>query len=618
MAPFRKSLSALLIGFSLSPVAWSLGFGELQLQSDLNQPLQAEIPILGVPAYANDSVRIRLGKREDFAALGYDYAPEMDDIRAELQQRDNRLVLQLRSRTALREPLLNLVLVAEEGNTRYLRDYAILLDLPDNRARSLASEVIERNVAPPITSTDSPAVIPATTPSATATTSAAPTAPAPTTTSTITSAPTERSATFTANQTVYGPTQAGESLSIIAHRLGKAAGVEWQAYGVALYHTNPNAFLGGDPNRLKAAVPLQLPNPADVARYQRRDWLALFNAPASGVADKVPVRETVAAVSSAAPTPVASPQTSDETVSAAVLSTLQQQNSELKTELAAATARMQALETQLAQLDSRYQSLTAQAASTPVVTEATVIESATPESATSESAPSESAPSESTTATPQTAATAESVSAPVVAAVPESPPAAPPVNIEVRDRVPASEVVTATAADNVVTPSQPSVWSLIMWPLAVVVALIAAGAVFWQWRERRQHNKLLQPRTKAPRVPKPVLPAAEVDEPAVPQIELGNADRRMLKIKQVQSALETYLAYQRFDRALELLEHEMHIAGDDLVLRRQLQRLQKDVRNAQTEWQESHKEQMSELFDRATTTHVDKPAARDDSKKTLG
>lgn len=604
MAPFRKSLSALLVGFSLSPVAWSLGFGELQLQSELNQPLQAEIPILGVPAYASDSVRIRLGKREDFSALGYDYSPEIDGIRAELVQRDTRLVLQLRSRDALREPLLNLVLVAEEGNTRYLRDYAILLDLPGSRSAAALAPLADAapkavandvGVAPTTASTTTVS----TTASATANTSPVTTTPATTTVAATPATPVKQIA-ITPTATAYGPTQPGESLSQIAYRLGKAAGVEWQAYGVALYHANPNAFLAGDPNRLKAAVPLLLPNAGDVARYQRSDWQALFAGPVATRATRASAATVAAETSATSATaatdtmiaPAVALVPAETPVSASTLANLQQQNIELKTELAAATARMQALEAQLAQLDNRYQALTAQA---PV------------------------------SAAPAVAAD-PSNGQDRIATTPDSPPASTPaattpVRIEVRDQLAATDnAVPAPAATSaeVTTPSQPSVWSLIAWPLAVVVALIFAGAAFWQWRERRQHDKLLQPRAKTPRTPKPVLPAAEVDEPAAPQIEVGSADRRILKIKQVQSALETYLAYQRFDRALELLEHEMHIAGDDLVLRRQLQRLQKDVRNAQTEWQESHKEQMSELFDRATTTHIDKPVARDDSKKTSG
>lgn len=604
MAPFRKSLSALLVGFSLSPVAWSLGFGELQLQSELNQPLQAEIPILGVPAYASDSVRIRLGKREDFSALGYDYSPEIDGIRAELVQRDTRLVLQLRSRNTLREPLLNLVLVAEEGNTRYLRDYAILLDLPGSRSAAAlapladaAPEAVANDVGVAPTSASTTTV--STTASATANTAPVTTTPATTTVAATPATPVKQIA-VTPTATAYGPTQPGESLSQIAYRLGKAAGGEWQAYGVALYRANPNAFLAGDPNRLKAAVPLQLPGTGDVARYQRSDWQALFAGPVATRAARAPAATVTAETSTTSATvatdtttaPAVALVPAETPVSASTLANLQQQNIELKTELAAATARMQALEAQLAQLDNRYQALTAQA---PV------------------------------SAAPAVAAD-PSNGQDRVAATPDSPPASTPaattpVRIEVRDQLVATDnAVAAPAATSaeVTTPNPPSVWSLIAWPLAVVVALIIAGAAFWQWRERRQHDKLLQPRVKVPRAPKPVLPAAEVDEPAVPQIEVGSADRRILKIKQVQSALETYLAYQRFDRALELLEHEMHIAGDDLVLRRQLQRLQKDVRNAQTEWQESHKEQMSELFDRATTTHIDKPVARDDSKKTSG
>ena len=611
MAPYRLSLPALLIGLAFSPIASSLGFGELQLQSQLNQPLQAEIPILGVPAYASDSIRIRMGRREDFAALGYDYAPEVDDIRAELQQRDNRLVLQLRSRAALREPLLNLVLVAEEGSTRYLRDYAVLLDLPGERSAVVAprAEAVPTQAQTQIESQTGTLT----------SNSVSPALPAAATTAGIAAEPAP--AATSVSDTRYGPTQPGESLSTIAHRLGKARGELWQAFGVALYHANPEAFIAGDPNRLKAAVALRMPDAGAVARYQRRDWNALFNA-SNDTSRVAPAAVRTVAETAATPTaPVIETSQTVAPVSTSELQTLQQQNAELKAELIAATNRMQALETQLAALDARYANLSATA-----TTATGPASSATTASGNTEPTPTAPAetPNAAATQTPEQSVVPQQAVAPQQAA-PVATTAAAPVTIEIRDTLAAAAIpaaATATVTGLTETDNRSGTENLTLqnglWSLLVVAGLAVSGMLFWQWSERRQHKGARAERPRNARVPRPVLPLAEAEEPSAPVVDTSSPDKRMLKLKQVQAALETYTTYQRYDRALELLEQEMHVAGDDLLLRRQLQRLQKQMRQEQLSWQQSQQQTLSDQFDRATTSQVDKPASRDESKKTSG
>ncbi|NQD36998.1 hypothetical protein HPT27_08170 [Permianibacter sp. IMCC34836] len=654
MAPYRLSLSALLIGLSFSQPALPLGFGDLQLQSQLNQPLQAEIPILGVPAYAADSVKVRLGKREDFAALGYDYLPEIDDVRTELLVRDNRLVLQLSSRRALREPLLNLVLVAEEGSTRYLRDYAVLLDLPGTPAPATipATSLATAPTAAATTSTPVSANRIPDTAASVATSAAINELPPSAEHAPVTHLPAEKTANPAVNQnppaalvstssansnataeTVYGPTRPGESLSTIAHRLGKARGDEWHAFGVALYQANRDAFIAGDPNRLKMAMPLKLPSAAEVQNYQRQDWLALFNANRAAGQSQVASTATETVITTVAPpaksvsvdgnagaqavksstagsstTIVATARSATD--SAAVnLQQLQQENLSLKTDLQAATARLQALETQLNQMDSRYAELmqreTERMNSAATANSATVSPSVTETAAGSEQAVTTESPTASEQAAEQAATTFV---------------AAEPVTVRVNDTLAESSNANQAVSEtgDAATPSGEQPWRGVIWGLLTVFALSLAGVLFWQWSERRAQVLPVRSKPRAPREPRPVLPLADAEESAQVPIDANAPDRRTLKLKQVQAALETYVSYQRFDRALEMLEQEMHIAGDDLMLRRQLQRLQKQVRHDQLEWQQEHQEQLSEQFDRATVTHVDKPVSRDDGKKTSG
>ncbi len=601
MASFRVSLPALLIGLTFSQAALPIGFGELQVQSRLNQPLQAEIPVLGVSANGIDAVKVRLGGREEFAALGLDYSREIDALATELVVRNDQVVLQLRSRDALREPLLNLVLVAEEGSARMLRDYAVLLDLPD----VTPTPVVSQQPVSPLPSEASASSLSAP-PATTTAVGAEPDA-----------APASIDSQSTSASLRYGPTRTGDSLSILAHRLGKARGDEWHAFGVALYLANPDAFIAGDPNRLKAAMALQLPTSETVARYSRRDWNALFagtltQAPTSTGNRSVPtaavaVPEAPAAVANQAQSPAPNaPLPRDQ--DALVLADLRRENGQLRAELSATAARMQELEQRLAELDARQQSL---AAAVPAASAAT-----------------EASASSTTLAEASVPPTDADISVAVL------PPPPSPVAVEIRDQIaaePAPAVIGAVdrnrdsdrpAASEAKALSGAtaigSIWSTVLLPLLLLLGLTAVGALFWFWYERRHRRQSRRPVIRSVREPRPVLPLVQAEERHVDLADAGSPDRRALKMKQIQAALDTYVSYQRLDRAIELLEQESQHAGDDLVLRRHLQKILKDIRRQHQQWQEKQQQHLMQQFDTATSTHSERGSTRDDSLKSSG
>ena len=66
----RAVLAALVASASGSALA--LGLGELEMQSFLNEPLQARVELLDTRDLTADDIRIRLAGVEDFDRLGVD------------------------------------------------------------------------------------------------------------------------------------------------------------------------------------------------------------------------------------------------------------------------------------------------------------------------------------------------------------------------------------------------------------------------------------------------------------------------------------------------------------------------------------------------------------------
>ncbi|QGX40697.1 hypothetical protein E2H98_13915 [Permianibacter aggregans] len=521
MAQPRMKLTALILGVLLSPTSFAVGLGDLELQSHLNETLQAEIPLLGVGNAELHELRASLGQHGDFAALGLDRVPALNDIRVQILPRGDGAVLQLSSRVPIREPLLQLVLVAEQGSTRYVREYALLLDLPGTPLRTSAA-------VSTTSATDTAIRI-------------APSAPAP-------------AYTNSSN----GLTARGDSLSVIAQRLAKGSDSHWQQWAVALFRQNPDAFIGNDPNRLKMAIALQLPTAEQVRQIARNEWQTLLQRPRGAM---------VAALQTPAPTPAL---VEEPPVDHAKLEQIRAQNAELKNQLQANAERLQALEAKLQAMDARQTALLS----------------------------------------PQR--------------VPEFNVSRPENPLPTPVRVVINDTLAKASPTNTVTPSVANVdersWRDVIWTLTAIAALGGLSALFWTWSERRaERRRFATARVQHQHVLSESLPLPETIEPKPVDVTATTAaERRLLQLKQIQAAIDTYTTYQYFDRATELLQQEMQKAGDDLTLRRKLQQLIKSVRKQQHEAEKVSAKALSDAFDSATATISDKSSVDSNNKQHSG
>lgn len=216
-----------------SEMAYALGLGEVTLKSALNQPLVAEIELLDAKTLAPGEVVPVLASAEDFNRAGVDRQYFLTDLTfTPVLRPDGKSVIRVSSTKPVREPYLNFLIEVLWPSGRLLREYTLLLDPP------LYSPEIAASVAPqlPIAAPVSRAVV----------------APRP--------------ATPSAPASSGLPTQQGEEYKVtpndtlweVAERTRQGGTVHQTM--LAIQDLNPDAFIGGNINRMKNGQVLRLPN----------------------------------------------------------------------------------------------------------------------------------------------------------------------------------------------------------------------------------------------------------------------------------------------------------------------------------------------------------------------
>ncbi len=139
--------------------ALSLGLGELEMQSFLNEPLRAEVALLDLRELTADDIRIRLAGVDDFERLGVDRSYFLTNIQFEvdIDEATGSGVIRLTTEESVLEPYLDLIVEARWPNGRVLREYTVLVDPPAFRQDMITVSASERvqDIAP-----DKPALAP--------------------------------------------------------------------------------------------------------------------------------------------------------------------------------------------------------------------------------------------------------------------------------------------------------------------------------------------------------------------------------------------------------------------------------------------------------------------------
>jgi len=251
--------------FALSAVAaaalcagsstWALGLGRLAVQSALGEPLRAEIDVTSLTSDEAGSLRVRVAPSDAYRTAGIDYNAVLPGTQVTLARRaDGRPYLRLVSDRVVLEPFVDVILELNWASGRLVREYTLLFDPP---AMARAPAPAPAPVAPLIAAAP-PAPRPAAPPVA-----AEPRAPAPApeTRPAVTRAP-AAAPRPTASQVDSYEVRRGDTLTRIAGHTQRP-GVSLDQMLVALFRSNPQAFMNDNMNRLRAGAVLQVPSAGD-------------------------------------------------------------------------------------------------------------------------------------------------------------------------------------------------------------------------------------------------------------------------------------------------------------------------------------------------------------------
>ncbi len=239
----RKLAIALALAGGLgSGVAQALGLGEVELQSFLNEPLDADIRLLKTEGVGRDEVFVELASQQSYERLGLTRDFFLSNLRFEVVTAPNgELMVNVTTREPVREPYLNFLLEVTWPSGRLMREYAVLVDPPVYAEESGLQEQVQA----PSSSVSG---------SESSRQQAAPRAP----TQQAQRQATSSSSRVSAGNTT-GPTNASDTLWGIAVAVRPNDSISPQQVMLALQDLNPDAFVDSNINRLKRGEVLRVP-----------------------------------------------------------------------------------------------------------------------------------------------------------------------------------------------------------------------------------------------------------------------------------------------------------------------------------------------------------------------
>ncbi|MDP3846131.1 MAG: FimV/HubP family polar landmark protein [Pseudomonas sp.] len=263
MARVHKLLLTLASSSALySGLVPALGLGAISLHSALNEPLEADIQLLEVGDLSADDVRVRLASEADFQRSGVERIFFLNDLRFTPLFKGAQSIIRVTSNKPIREPYLNFVVEVARPNGQLLREYTVLIDPPGSSAYRAVAQ-LPAYAAP----------------------REAPQRP-----------PQRAKPAPVATQGNRYRVVAGDSLWLIAQRLHSEAGQPSVPTLMAdIQGLNPQAFIGGDRNRLKLDADLLLPDSIAAATVATKPSVApsvepnVANANSTATASSLPL-----------------------------------------------------------------------------------------------------------------------------------------------------------------------------------------------------------------------------------------------------------------------------------------------------------------------------------------
>lgn len=271
---FARAVCSVLL--FVPAISFALGLGPITMRSSLNQPLDAEIDIHSAQPGDLDGFAVRLASVEDFARVNVDRSVFLTQIQFRLKLRsDGSSYIHLTTTQRVTEPYLDFLIEARWPRGRALKEYTVLVDPPvltaetpapveqastapvfaepvQPKARRPAIRPVQPRVEEPVRQQQQIAKRPPAPP---------PVRRAP---------PAPREEAIPEGDIDYGRVKRGDTLYEIA-RDTKAAGVSINQMMLAYLRDNPEAFIDGNINKLKAGYVLRIKDATTIADVSSRE-----------------------------------------------------------------------------------------------------------------------------------------------------------------------------------------------------------------------------------------------------------------------------------------------------------------------------------------------------------
>jgi pilus assembly protein FimV len=281
----KLTLSLAILAAMMPGRGYPLGLGEIELNSALNQELDAEIEVLSAQPEDVEQLIIKLASREAFARAGIDRPFLLQQLKFKLIVKDGRSFVTIRTQKPVREPFLSFLVDIDWPQGRLLREYTLLLDPPvysgGGRAVSASSaggnerpfidpaEQANNQSANSITDaiTDAASSVSAFDPASRAHSGGAVAAEAGGSTAyTATTQPTQLSGQYRV--------RANDTLWSLSNRMKPDSSVSVEQMMLALVRKNPEAFIQQNVHGLKRGYILRMPDRALINSLDRQQALA--------------------------------------------------------------------------------------------------------------------------------------------------------------------------------------------------------------------------------------------------------------------------------------------------------------------------------------------------------
>lgn len=282
----KQALSiAVMIAGAYPAASSALSLGDIESNSNLNQPLRAKIELLAAGAQDAKQLQVRLAPASVFNRVGIERPAFLDNLRFATSVQNGKPVILVSSDRPITEPFVNFLLEVSWPQGQLLKEYTVMLDPPVlmQPGNTVAGNEAAVRAEPRANGTvNRPAPVPAQPEPEVIADAQEPVQAVPQTarqvrvqqqprrTAATRQAAQQRAANPATSANRSYRVRQGDTLFKVASQLSQP-GTNIDQMMMALYRANPQAFIDGNINGLKSGVTLKAPGARSVQSVSRAE-----------------------------------------------------------------------------------------------------------------------------------------------------------------------------------------------------------------------------------------------------------------------------------------------------------------------------------------------------------